>query len=68
MDEFTAIGIYPEYLLFNLPGTPLNWRIKIKGKPQIGVLKSKGRILYEYKFDGHWCKFKKAFKDGSFSD
>ena len=67
MREFERTGIYPEYLLFNLPNTPMHWRIKIKEKPQIGVLKSKGMVVYEYKFDGHFCKFRKAFKNGNFS-
>ncbi len=64
---FERTGIYPEYLLFNLPDTPMNWRIKIKEKPQIGVLKSKGMVVYKYKFDGHFCKFRKAFKKDKFS-
>jgi hypothetical protein len=54
-------------LLFNLTGTRQNWRVKIKDKPQQGVLKSKGIPVYEYSFDGHFCKFRKVRKDGSFN-
>ena len=68
MREFERTGVYPEYLLFNLHGTSQTWRVKIKKKPQKGVLKSKGAIVFEYKFDGHLCKFREAFKDGSFSE
>lgn len=67
MREFERTGIYPEYLLFNLPGTRQSWRIKIKQTPQQGVLKSKGKILYEYRFDGSGCRFRKVKRDGSFS-
>ncbi|HZJ35775.1 MAG TPA: hypothetical protein VFD29_04045 [Gillisia sp.] len=27
MREFEQIGIFPEYLLFNLPGTRQSWRM-----------------------------------------
>ena len=67
MREFERTGVYPEYLLFNLPGTRQNWTIRIKETPQEGVLKSKGKVLYEYSFDGNWCKFRKVKGDGSFS-
>ena len=66
MDEFEKTKIYPEYLLFNLPGTRQSWRVKIKEKPQKGFLKSKGLPIYEYMFDGHLCKFRKAYRNGSF--
>ncbi len=65
MREFERTGIYPEYLLFTLPGTRQNWRIRIKDTPQEGVLKSKGISVFEYSFDGKWCKFRKAKSDGS---
>ena len=68
MREFERTGIYPEYLLFNLPGTRLNWTIRIQTNPQEGVLKSKGKVLYEYRFAGDLCKFRKAKEDGSFSE
>ena len=67
MREFERTGIYPEYLLFNLPGTHQNWKVKIKEKPQQGVLKSKGVVVYQYHFDGHFCKFRRVNSDGSFS-
>ncbi|UBZ07258.1 hypothetical protein LDL76_00765 [Salegentibacter mishustinae] len=67
MREFERTGIYPEYLLFKLPGTKQSWRVKIKKKPQNGILKSKGVVVYEYKFDDHFCKFRKVKSDGSFS-
>ena len=67
MQEFQRTGIYPEYLLFNLPGTRQNWKIRVKQTPQEGMLKSKGKVLYEYSFDGNWCKFRKVKTDGSFS-
>ena len=67
MREFERTGIYPEYLIFNLPGTRQSWRVKVKKKPQKGVLKSKGVVVYEYKFDGHFCKFREVYNDGSFS-
>ncbi|MGM1057236.1 MAG: hypothetical protein ACQEWG_15220 [Bacteroidota bacterium] len=67
MREFERTGIYPEYLLFNLPGTRQNWTIRIKERPQLGVLKSKGEILYEYNFDGYSCNFRKLKNDGSFT-
>ena len=67
MREFEETGIYPEYLLFNLLGTRQSWRVKIKNKPQNGVLKSRGIVVYEYSFDGHFCKFRKVNKDGSIS-
>ena len=68
MREFERTGVYPEYLLFNLSGTSQSWRVKIKKKPQEGVLKSKGAIVYRYKFDGHFCNFRKVHKDGSLSE
>ncbi|WP_296622884.1 hypothetical protein [Marivirga sp.] len=68
MREFERTGIYPEYLLFNLPGTYQSWRIKIKKKPQQGFLKSKGISVFEYSFDGQWCKFRKVKSDGSSSE
>lgn len=68
MREFERTGIYPEYLLFHLPGTRQNWRIRIKQTPQQGVLKSKGKVLYEYSFNGTRCKFRKVKSDGSFSE
>jgi hypothetical protein len=66
--EFERTWIYPEYLLINLPGTRESWRIKIKHTPQEGVLKSKGKVLYQYRFDGEVCKFRKVEIDGSFSE
>lgn len=68
MREFERTGIYPEYLFFNLPGTNQSWRVRIKQKPQQGVLKSKGEVVYQYNFDGLFCKFRKVNKDGSFSE
>jgi hypothetical protein len=50
MLEFERTGIYPEYLIFNFPGTPQSWRIRIKKKFQEGVLKSKGKIVYHYRW------------------
>lgn len=67
MREFERTGIYPEYLLFNLSGTRRNWKIRVKQTPQQGVLKSNGEVVYEYSFNGNWCKFRKVEKDGSFS-
>ncbi|MFN4763689.1 hypothetical protein ACKGJN_11235 [Gillisia sp. Q332] len=67
MREFERTGIYPEYLLFKLPGTHQSWRIKIKKKPQQGFLKSKGISAFEYSFDGQCCKFRKVKIDGSFT-
>jgi hypothetical protein len=68
MRESERTGIYPEYLIFNLPGTRHNWRIRIKKKPQEGVLKSKGKIVYHYSFDGHLCKTRIVNEDGSLSN
>ncbi|WP_029038755.1 hypothetical protein [Salinimicrobium xinjiangense] len=68
MREFERTGIYPEYLLFNLAGTRQNWTIRIKQTPQQGVLKSKGKVLYEYSFDGTWCTFRKKKSDSTFSE
>ncbi len=68
MLEFERTGIYPEYLLFKLPCTRHSWRIRIKEKPQEGVLKSKGMIVYHYSLDGDLCKFRKVNKDGSLSN
>lgn len=68
MREFERTGIYPEYLLFNQAGTRQNWTIRIKLTPQEGVLKSKGKVLYEYSFDGDRCIFRKKKIDGSFSE
>lgn len=65
--EFERTGVYPEYLFFNLLGTKQSWRIRIKQKPQQGVLKSKGAAAYEYSFDGHFCQIRKVNSDGSFS-
>ena len=67
MRQFERTGIYPEYLLFNLPGTRQNWMIRIKQTPQKGFLKSKGKILYEYDFDGRRCRFRTVNADGSSS-
>ena len=67
MREFEKTGIYPEYLLFNLPGTEQNWRIKIKNKPQVGFLRSNRKKLYEYSFDGQFCKLRKIDSNGTFS-
>jgi len=67
MREFERTGIYPEYLLFNLPGTRQSWRVRIKQKPQGGFLKSKGRVVFEYSFDGYWCRFRDIQNDGAFS-
>ena len=68
MLKFETTGIYPEYLLFNLPGTKRNWRIRIKEKPQEEVLKSKGKIVYHYSFDGDSCKNRTVKEDGSLSN
>jgi hypothetical protein len=68
MREFERTGIYPEYLLFNLPGTRQSWKVRIKQTPQEGVLKSKGKVLYQYSFDEKWCKFSKVKSDGTFSE
>ena len=43
MREFERTGIYPEYLLFNLPGTSQSWRVKIKKNPQEEYSKVKER-------------------------
>ena len=67
MREFEKTGVYPEYLLFNLPRTRQNWRVRIKEKPQSGALKSKEQPIYEYSFDGTRCKFRTVNKDGTFS-
>lgn len=63
MREFERTGIYPEYLIFNLPGTRKNWRVKIKEKPQTGILRSKGMPVFEYSYNGHWCKFREVKDD-----
>ncbi len=68
MREFERTGIYPEYLIFNLPGTRQSWRIRIKEKPQEGVLKSKGKIAYHYSFDGDLCKTRTVNEHGSLSN
>ncbi|MCY2687993.1 hypothetical protein [Salinimicrobium sp. TH3] len=68
MREFERTGIYPEYLLFNMPGTRQSWKIKIKHTPQKGVLNSKGKVLYEYSFDENFCKFRKVNADGTYSE
>lgn len=68
MREFERTGIYPEYLQFNLPDTRQSWKVRIKQTPQEGVLKSKGKVLYQYSFDGEVCKFKKVKSDGTFSE
>lgn len=67
MREFERTGLYPEYLLFNLAGTRQNWRVKIVQTPQQGVLKSKGKTMYEYSFNGHSCKYRKVIEDGILS-
>jgi len=54
--------------LFNLLGTKQNWRIRIKEKPQEGVLKSKGKIVYHYSFDGDLYKTRRVSDDGSLSN
>ena len=68
MREFERTGIYPEYLLFNLPGTRQNWKVRIKQTPQNGFLNSKGKVLYEYSFDENFYKFRKVKSDDSFSE
>lgn len=68
MREFERTGIYPEYLIFHRPGTRSTWRIKIRNRPQEGVLKSKGKILYEYIFDGLECSYRKMQEKGNFSE
>ena len=68
MREFEETGVYPEYLLFNLPGTRQNWRVRIKEKPQSGLIKSKGQPVYEYRFKGESCCFRSLCKTGSHSD
>ena len=45
MREFERTGVYPEYLLFTLPGTRQSWRVKVKKKPQTGNLKRRDRNL-----------------------
>lgn len=67
MREFERTGIYPEYLLFNLPGTRQSWKVKIRHTPQQGILKSKGQPVYEYSFDGSRCKFRRINPDNTFS-
>ena len=67
MREFERTGVYPEYLLFNLHGTYQSWRVKIKKKPQSGFLKSDGKVIYEYKFNGEFCKYRSIDEDGNFS-
>ena len=68
MREFERTGIYPEYLLFDLPGTRKNWTIRIKQTPLDGVLKIKGKVVYKYSFGGHSCKYRKVESDGSSSE
>ena len=68
MREFERTGVYPEYLLFNLPGTRQNWKVRIKQTPQNGFLKSKGKVVYEYRFKEHSLKLRKVKSDGSFSE
>ena len=68
MREFERTGVYPEYLLFNLPGTRQSWKIKIRKKPQEGVLKSKGNIVYHYNYEGDVCKTRIVKEDGSLSN
>lgn len=67
MREFERTGIYPEYLRFNNPGTRQNWMIRIKQTPQQGVLKSNGKVVYEYSFDQDGCKYREVIGDGSFT-
>ena len=67
MREFERTGIYPEYLLFIHAGTRQNWMTRIKQTPQKGMLKSKGKVEYEYSFDGHSCKYRKVKDGGSYS-
>ena len=68
MREFEETGIYPEYLLFNLPGTRQSWRVKIRKKPQTGLLKRKWQPFYEYNFDGVNCFYRKIDKSISYSE
>ena len=68
MREFERTGIYPEYLLFHLPGTRQSWRIRIKTTPLKGILKSKGKPTYEYSWDGSRCKFRRINPDNTFSE
>lgn len=68
MREFERTGIYPEYLQFNNPDTRQNWMIRIKQAPQQGVLKSKGKVVYEYSFDEGFCRYREVKDDCSFTE
>lgn len=66
--EFERTGTYPEYLRFHKAGTRQNWLIRIKQTPQQGVLKSNGKLVYEYCFEEDLCKYREILDDGTFTE
>jgi len=51
-----------------LPGTQQKLDDENQGNATKRSLKSKGKVLYEYSFDGSWCKYRKMKSDGSISE
>ncbi len=49
MPEFDRTGIYPNYIVFSSRSLRRSWRFKLKRKVQVGVLKIKGVIAFNYK-------------------
>lgn len=49
--EFERTGIYPNTLKIKSNTFKQTWRVKVKEDSQYGVLKIKGNIVYQYRFD-----------------
>ena len=56
MIAFEKTGVYPVYLLFHSPQLRNTWRFRHINETQNGVMKVKGKVAFNYFFDGIGCK------------
>tara|TARA_R110000764_G_scaffold235326_1_gene329796 strand:- start:6922 stop:7191 length:270 start_codon:yes stop_codon:yes gene_type:complete len=55
--EFERTGIYPRYILFYSSELKRNWRFKLFGQEQSGILKLKKEPAFRYKLSANtMCK------------
>lgn len=53
--EFEKSGEYPDYLVFKSSLLKKTWKQRLKSEKQIGVIKTKGRELFNYELTP--CRF-----------
>jgi hypothetical protein len=62
--EFEKTGIYPDYLVFKSSLLKKTWKHRVKSDKQIGVIKSKGFLLFNYELTPNRFRLKYINPEG----